>query len=228
MKRLILALLFLVASFMPLFAAEAEYGSLVRQGHAALMAGDKGRAAYLYEKALVISDASPVVRQNLATLRQECGADQYATPVHPLVKYVFFMYHYCTRSDLIGMMYFASLALLLFMGMTLFSGKKIAWLTNIVYGALMVFILLSCAFFFYRDHELGERDRARLLSPAPLFARADTKEEPLMVLAESSGVRVAAGSGRVNSFDSGMCKIILPNGVSGYVPCQAIAFIHDE
>jgi hypothetical protein len=218
------ALVFLLLGlFAPLSASEAsDYGNLVRQGHTLLQAGEKGRAAYFYEKALVISDTSSSVRQNLAAIRKECGADQYAIETHPLVKLVFFMYYSCTRSDLISIMYFAVLALLLFMGITVFTGKKIAWCTHIVCGTLILFILLSCAAFFYREHEAGANDRAVILSPVPLFARTEMQGEPLIIIAEASSVYGAV------SPDSKSCRIVLPNGVSGYVPSQAVAFINRE
>jgi len=217
-------LVFLLLCFIvPLSASEAsDYGNLVRQGHTALQAGDRGRAAYFYEKALVISDASPAVRHNLTALRKECGADQYTIETHPLVKLVFFMYHYCTRADLIAIMYFAALALALFMGITVFTGKKIPWCTHIVYGAFIILILLSCAVFFYREHEMGAHDRAVILSPAPLFARAEMQGEPLTIIAEASDVY-----GAISPDNTGSCRIVLPNGVSGYVSRQAVAFIND-
>jgi len=214
---------FLFWSFlMPLSASEAsDYGNLVRQGHAALQAGNNGRAAYYYEKALVISDASPNIARNLASLRKESGADQYTIEAHPLVKLVFFMYYSCARSDLISIMYFATLALVVFMGIAVFTGKKNFRGAYIVYGFLIILILLACATFFYRDHESGSHDRAVILSPAPLFARAEMQEEPLIVVAEASSVY------GVVSPDNKSCRVVLPNGVSGYVSRQTVAFIND-
>ena len=196
------------------------YGALVRLGHDALQSGQKGAAALYYERALVLSDSSSVVRRNLRTLREESGADRYDLDVHPLARFAFFMYYYCTRADLIGMMYFATLLLLLLIGFTTFTGRRIGRITNLIYGAVIVFIVSSCVLYFYREHEVRAPDRAVVMAPTPLYARADVHEQPLALLPETSLVRVVQGG------DS-LCRVALPNGVSGWLLRSEIAMINE-
>jgi len=225
MRRVFCALVLLFASAFSLHAGpraadRQSYGDLVRQGHEALQAGQKGLAALCYERASVQSDASPVVRHNLETLRRDCGADRYEIETHPLVRLVFFMYYYCARSDLIGMMYFATLFLLAAVGVSTLTGRKIAWLTNLVYGAAIVFIVLSCGVYLYREREAQARDRAVVVARALLYARPDTREQALTLLAETCLVRVVQRA-------DGLCRIVLPSGVSGWLSDSAIAMINE-
>ena len=199
------------------------YGDLVRQGHEALQAGQKGAAALYYERAKVLSDSSSAVRHNLKTLREESGADRYDLEVHPLARFAFFMYYYCTRAALIGMMYFASLLLLVLIGFTSYTGKRFGRATNIVYGAVIVFIMTCCVLYLYREHEAGAPDRAVVMAPTPLYARADAREQPLALLPETGLVRVLQESGGAGK----LCRVALPNGASGWLLRSEIALIND-
>jgi hypothetical protein len=200
------------------------YGDLVRQGHAALQAGEKGTAALYYERALILSDASSSLIRNLKTLREESGADRYDLEVHPLARFVFFMYYYCTRDDLIGMMYFAALLLLLLIGFTTFTGKRIGRVTNIVYGAVIVFIVSCCAGYFYLEYEAGAPNRAVVMAPTPLYARSDVREQPLVLLPETTLVRVVQESTPAGG--ARLCRVALGNGASGWLRSSEIALIH--
>jgi hypothetical protein len=202
-----------------------NYGSLVRRGHEALQAGQKGTAALYYERARVLSDASPALRHNLKTLRAESGADRYDLEVHPLARLVFFMYYYCTRADLVSMMYFAALLLFLLIGFTTFTGKRIGRITNLISGAIIVFIVFCCIGYLYREHEVRSPDRAVVMAATPLYARADAGEQPLALLPETSLVRVVQKGGGEGAK---LCRVALPNGASGWLLCSEIAMINDS
>jgi len=204
------------------------YGELVRSGHTALQAGEKGRAALYYERARVLSDASKSVRQNLRLLREESGALEFDLPVHPLVRGVFFMYYASSRSDLVAMMYFGTLFLLGFIGYSTFTGRKIAYLTNLVYSVAIVFIVSTCLVYIHREREARAPDRAVILSPVPLYARPDARETALTLLPESSAVRIVGAQSAQGAANSeGLIRILLPNGASGYVAASGVARIND-
>lgn len=197
-----------------------RFRALLEEGYARLETQQYGRAALAFEKALLITDAFPPLRQNLHKLRQRTGADRYEVHVHPLVRAIFFLYYSCTVTDLTRILIVFTALAAIVTGLLVLYRQARRLLLRVFVAAIYAFLFASMLALLYHHQEALAPERGVMLEETGLFARLGKDEVPLVRLPAATAVRVVQRG-------EGMVRIFLPGGAAGWVQAQTVGIINE-
>ncbi len=197
-----------------------RFRTLLEEGYAHLQTRQYGRAALAFEKALVITDAFPPLRQNLRELRKFTGADRHEIRVHPLVEAIFFLYYSCTPADLARILVILAALTAIVAGLMVFRRWTGLLLMRLLAATLCVFLFASVLALMYHHRETVAPDRGVILEEAGLFARLGKGEVPVVRLPQATAVRVLQRG-------NGMVRVSLPGGAAGWVDARVVGIVNE-